>query len=84
MKHLKRIALQILGVVFLLSVSSCAVFVSPGQDRGRHTGWYKQRVYQGHPVRVNQGYQVKTYKQSESVNPPAKSNKGKHKGNTKK
>ncbi|MFA6126760.1 MAG: hypothetical protein WC699_05610 [Bacteroidales bacterium] len=84
MKNLKRIASLVLCTGFLLCATSCAVFVTPGQNRGQHRGWFKQSYSQGHPGRINQGNQGKAFRQSDAVNPPGKSNKGKHKGNYKK
>jgi hypothetical protein len=39
MKTPQKIAIIVLSVLFILSLTSCAVFVK--KDNGKHKGWYK-------------------------------------------
>jgi hypothetical protein len=39
MKTPQKIALIVLGILFLISMTSCAVYVK--HDNGKHKGWYK-------------------------------------------
>jgi len=39
MKTPQKIAIIVLSILFILSLTSCAVFVK--HDNGKHKGWYK-------------------------------------------
>ena len=41
MKTSKKIAIIVLSILFVLSLTSCAVLVK--KDNGKHKGWYKNK-----------------------------------------
>ena len=84
MKNLKIFAIIFLCIGLLFSASSCAVFVKPAKDQGRHVGWYNKPYQTRSSIRVNQGTQKGWFKKSFAPNSRGKANQGINKGNSKK